>query len=95
MRPKVSTTRFWSHGKAFTGPARKGRFRKKVGPYRIVFTKFPDAAAVVISTISIRFKDTDKQGPNYCWTQINMPGPRTNACSTSNKIPPNDDAAET
>lgn len=50
----------WSNVKALHGPAWKGRFRKKVGPYRIIFTKFPDVAAVVISAIVIRSKDTYK-----------------------------------
>jgi mRNA-degrading endonuclease RelE of RelBE toxin-antitoxin system len=47
----------WSNVKALQGPAWRGRFRKKVGPYRIIFSKFPDAAAV-ISGIVIRSKDT-------------------------------------
>ena len=50
----------WSNVKALQGPEWKGRFRKKVGPYRIIFTKFPAVAAVVISAISIRSKDTYK-----------------------------------
>jgi mRNA-degrading endonuclease RelE of RelBE toxin-antitoxin system len=50
----------WSNVKALQGPEWKGRFRKKVGPYRIIFTKFPNVAAVVISAISIRSKDTYK-----------------------------------
>ena len=50
----------WSNVKALQGPAWKGRFRKKVGSYRIIFTKFPDVAGVVISAIVIRSKDTYK-----------------------------------
>ncbi len=50
----------WSNVKALHGPAWKGRFRKKVGPYRIIFTEFPDVAAVVISAIFIRSKNTYK-----------------------------------
>jgi hypothetical protein len=42
----------WSNVKALQGPEWKGRFRKKVGPYRIIFTKFPNVAAVVISAFN-------------------------------------------
>ncbi len=31
----------WSNVKALQGPAWKGRFRKKVGPYRIIFSRLP------------------------------------------------------
>jgi mRNA-degrading endonuclease RelE of RelBE toxin-antitoxin system len=50
----------WSNVKALRGPEWKGRFRKKVGPYRVIFTKFTSAAAVLISAILIRSKDTYK-----------------------------------
>ena len=48
----------WSNIKALHGPAWKGRLRKKVGPYRIIFMKFPDHGTVQISAILIRSKDT-------------------------------------
>jgi mRNA-degrading endonuclease RelE of RelBE toxin-antitoxin system len=48
----------WSNIKALQGPEWKGRLRKKVGPYRIIFVKFPDRAVVEISAILIRSKDT-------------------------------------
>lgn len=32
----------WSNIKALQGPAWRGRFRKRVGPYRIIFRKFPE-----------------------------------------------------
>ena len=50
----------WSNVKALRGPEWKGRFRKRVGPHRVIFTKFPNAAAVLISAISIGSKDTYK-----------------------------------
>jgi hypothetical protein len=32
----------WSNVKALQGSAWKGRLRKRVGPYRIIFRKYPD-----------------------------------------------------
>ena len=46
----------WSNIKALQGPEWKGRFRKKVGPYRMIFMKYPDRAVVEISAILIRSK---------------------------------------
>jgi len=34
----------WSNVKALQGPEWKGRLRKRVGPYRIIFRKFPTGA---------------------------------------------------
>jgi mRNA-degrading endonuclease RelE of RelBE toxin-antitoxin system len=48
----------WSNVKALHGPAWKGRLRKKVGPYRIIFRKYPERGALEISAILIRSKDT-------------------------------------
>ena len=48
----------WSNIKALQGTQWKGRFRKKVGAYRIIFRKFPDRGAVEISAILIKSKDT-------------------------------------
>ena len=48
----------WSNIKALQGPALKGRFRKKVGPFRIMFRKFPEHGVVEISAILLRSKDT-------------------------------------
>jgi mRNA-degrading endonuclease RelE of RelBE toxin-antitoxin system len=48
----------WSNLKALQGPDWKGRIRKTVGPYRIIFMKFPDRGVVEISAILIRSKDT-------------------------------------
>ncbi len=36
----------------------KGRMRKTVGPYRIIFMKFPARSVVEISAVLIRSKDT-------------------------------------
>jgi len=36
----------------------KGRLRKKVGPYRIIFMKYPNRSVVEISAILIKSKDT-------------------------------------
>jgi mRNA-degrading endonuclease RelE of RelBE toxin-antitoxin system len=44
--------------KALQGPAWKGRLRKKVGPYRIIFMKHPDRGVVEISGILLRSKGT-------------------------------------
>jgi mRNA-degrading endonuclease RelE of RelBE toxin-antitoxin system len=48
----------WSNIKALQGPEWKGRFRKRVGPYRIIFRKFPDRNVVEISSILVRSKHT-------------------------------------
>lgn len=48
----------WSNIKALHGPEWKGRFRKKVGSYRIVFRKFSERGIVEISAILIRSKGT-------------------------------------
>ena len=48
----------WSNVKALRGPEWKGRLRKKVGPYRIIFRKYPERGALEISAIVIRSKDT-------------------------------------
>ena len=48
----------WSNVKALQGPEWKGRFRKRVGAYRIIFRKFPDRDVVEVSSILIKSKDT-------------------------------------
>jgi len=48
----------WSNVKALQGAEWKGRLRKKVGPYRIIFVKFPNRGVVEISAILIKSKDT-------------------------------------
>ena len=48
----------WSNIKALQGAEWKGRLRKKVGPYRIIFMKFPSRGVVEISAILIRSKST-------------------------------------
>jgi mRNA-degrading endonuclease RelE of RelBE toxin-antitoxin system len=48
----------WSNVKALQGPEWKGRYRKRVGAYRIIFRKFPDRSVVEISAILIKSKDT-------------------------------------
>jgi len=48
----------WSNVKALQGPEWKGRLCKKVGPYRIIFRKFPDRGVVEISAVLIKSKDT-------------------------------------
>ena len=50
----------WSNIKALRGTDWKGRLRKTVGPYRIIFIKFPTRATVEISAILIKSKDTYK-----------------------------------
>ncbi|MGA2115465.1 MAG: type II toxin-antitoxin system RelE/ParE family toxin [Bryobacteraceae bacterium] len=47
-----------SNIKALEGPAWKGRLGKKVGPYRIIFTKYPSHGVVEISAILLRSKST-------------------------------------
>jgi mRNA-degrading endonuclease RelE of RelBE toxin-antitoxin system len=48
----------WSNVKALHGPEWKGRFRKRVGAYRIIFRRFPERGAVEVSAILIRSKGT-------------------------------------
>jgi mRNA-degrading endonuclease RelE of RelBE toxin-antitoxin system len=48
----------WSNVKSLHGPDWQGRLRKRVGPYRIIFMKFPNRGALEISAILIRSKDT-------------------------------------
>lgn len=48
----------WSNIKALQGAAWKGRLRKRVGPYRIIFMKSPDRGVVEVSAILIKSKDT-------------------------------------
>jgi mRNA-degrading endonuclease RelE of RelBE toxin-antitoxin system len=48
----------WSNIKALQGAEWKGRLRKKVGPYRIIFMKFPRRGVVEISAILARSKGT-------------------------------------
>ena len=48
----------WSNVKALQGVAWKGRLRKRVGPYRIIFRKYPDRGVAEISAILIKSKDT-------------------------------------
>jgi mRNA-degrading endonuclease RelE of RelBE toxin-antitoxin system len=50
----------WSNVKALQGARWKGRLRKKVGSYRIIFIKFPSRTVVEISSILIKSKDTYK-----------------------------------
>ena len=50
----------WSNIKALQGPEWKGRYRKTVGSYRIIFRKLPDRGVVEISALLIRSKDTYK-----------------------------------
>ena len=44
--------------KALQGPEWKGRYRKRVGPYRIIFTIDRKASAVAVSAILIRSEKT-------------------------------------
>jgi hypothetical protein len=48
----------WSNVKALQGPQWKGRLRKRVGSYRIIFIKYPERGVVEISAILIKSKDT-------------------------------------
>jgi mRNA-degrading endonuclease RelE of RelBE toxin-antitoxin system len=50
----------WSNVKALQGPQWKGRLRKTVGAYRIIFRKFPGLGVVEISAVLIKSKDTYK-----------------------------------
>ena len=49
---------FRSNVKALKGPEWRGRYRKKVGSYRIIFTADPEKKTVGISAIVIRSKGT-------------------------------------
>ena len=49
---------FRSNVKALKGPAWKGRYRKRVGSYRIIFTADQQRKRVDISAILIRSKGT-------------------------------------
>jgi mRNA-degrading endonuclease RelE of RelBE toxin-antitoxin system len=48
----------WSNIKALQGPEWKGRLRKRVDPYRIIFRKLPDRGVVGISAILVKSKGT-------------------------------------
>jgi mRNA-degrading endonuclease RelE of RelBE toxin-antitoxin system len=48
----------WSNVKALQGAEWKGRLRKRLGSYRIIFKKYPDRSAVEISAVLIKSKDT-------------------------------------
>ena len=48
----------WSNVKALQGPQWKGRLRKRVGAYRIIFIRYPDRGVAEISAILIKSKDT-------------------------------------
>ena len=48
----------WSNTKALQGSEWKGRYRKRVGPYRIIFMKFPTRGVAEISAILVKSKDT-------------------------------------
>ena len=50
----------WGNIKALQGPEWKGRLRKGVGSYRIIFRKFPDRGVVEISAILLKSKHTYK-----------------------------------
>jgi hypothetical protein len=49
-------TRRWSNVKALQGEQWKGRLRKRVGPYRIIFREYPERGALEISAILIKGK---------------------------------------
>ena len=48
----------WSNVKALQGAEWKGRYRKRVGSYRIIFMKSPARGVVEISAILIRSEST-------------------------------------
>ena len=48
----------WSNTKALQGSEWKGFYRKRVGSYRIIFTKVPSRAVAEIAAILIKSKDT-------------------------------------
>jgi mRNA-degrading endonuclease RelE of RelBE toxin-antitoxin system len=48
----------WSNIKALQGAQWKGRLRKRVGAYRIIFIKYPERSAVEISAVLTKSKGT-------------------------------------
>jgi mRNA-degrading endonuclease RelE of RelBE toxin-antitoxin system len=48
----------WSNTKALQGSGWKGFHRKRVGSYRIIFTKVPARGVAEIAAILIKSKDT-------------------------------------
>lgn len=48
----------WSNMKALQGSQWKGRYRKRVGNYRIILRKLPAFGVVEISALLIKSKDT-------------------------------------
>jgi mRNA-degrading endonuclease RelE of RelBE toxin-antitoxin system len=48
----------WSNIKALQGQEWKGRLRKRVGPYRVIFRKVTARGVVEISAILIKSKST-------------------------------------
>ena len=50
----------WSNVKALQGARWKGRLRKRVGAYRIIFIKYPSRGVAEISAVLIKSKDTYK-----------------------------------
>ena len=48
----------WSNTKALQGSGWKGFFRKRVGSYRIIFTKVPAQGIAKIAAILLKSKDT-------------------------------------
>ena len=48
----------WSNVKALQGAQWKGRLRKRIGAYRIIFRKFAGRGVVEISAVLIKSKDT-------------------------------------
>ena len=58
MNSSRRTSRKWSNIRALQGTEWKGRFRKRAGPYRIIFRKAYDRTMIEISAILIKSKDT-------------------------------------
>jgi mRNA-degrading endonuclease RelE of RelBE toxin-antitoxin system len=48
----------WSNIKALQGNKWKGRLRKRVGPYRLIFRKYPERGVLEISAVLIKSNDT-------------------------------------
>ena len=48
----------WSNMKALQGSEWKGFYRKRIGSYRIIFTKVPARGVAEIAAILIKSKDT-------------------------------------
>ena len=48
----------WSNMKALQGSEWKGRYRRRVGDYRIILVKFPTRGVTEISAILPKSKDT-------------------------------------